>query len=199
MRMKILIDNGHGVDTAGKRSPDGRFREYGFAREVADMVVESLRALGHDAERIVTEENDVSLQERCRRVNAWCAKLGTPNVSMVSIHVNAAGNGQWMQASGWSCYTSRGQTAADKLADCLYAAAKETLVGKRIRTDYSDGDPDIEAGFYILKHTRCAAVLTENLFMDNKSDVSYLMSSEGRAAIARLHVQGIVDYVNSLG
>ncbi|DBA56145.1 TPA_asm: endolysin [Porphyromonas phage phage028a_KCOM2799] len=24
--MKILIDNGHGENTSGKRSPDGRFR-----------------------------------------------------------------------------------------------------------------------------------------------------------------------------
>ena len=28
--MKILIDNGHGVETPGKRSPDGRFREYAY-------------------------------------------------------------------------------------------------------------------------------------------------------------------------
>lgn len=197
--MKILIDNGHGVDTAGKRSPDGVFREYKFAREVAAAVVEQLKALGYDAERIVTEEHDISLQERCKRTNAVCDKLGASNVLLVSIHVNAAGNGQWMQAQGWSCYTSKGQTKADKLADCLYDAAKDVLVGKRLRTDYTDGDADIEAGFYILKHTKCAAVLTENLFMDNKQEVSYLMSLEGRNAIARLHVEGIINYVKKYG
>lgn len=26
--MKILIDNGHGENTPGKRSPDGKLREY---------------------------------------------------------------------------------------------------------------------------------------------------------------------------
>lgn len=197
--MKILIDNGHGVDTAGKRSPDGVFREYKFAREVAAAVVEQLKALGYDAERIVTEEQDISLQERCKRTNAVCDKLGASNVLLVSVHVNASGNGQWMQAQGWSCYTSKGQTKADKLADCLYDAAKDVLVGKRLRTDYTDGDADIEAGFYILKHTKCAAVLTENLFMDNKQEVSYLMSLEGRNAIARLHVEGIINYVKKYG
>ena len=197
--MKILIDNGHGVDTAGKRSPDGVFREYKFAREVAADVVEQLKALGYDAERIVTEEQDISLQERCKRTNAVCDKLGAANVLLVSVHVNAAGNGQWMQAQGWSSYTSKGQTKADKLADCLYDAAKDVLVGKRLRTDYTDGDADIEAGFYILKHTKCAAVLTENLFMDNKQEVSYLMSLEGRNAIARLHVEGIINYVKKYG
>ncbi len=88
--------------------------------------------------------------------------------------------------------TSRGLTSADKLADCQYDAAKETLTGKKIRTDYQGVDPDIEAGFYILKHTRCAAVLTENFFQNNKQDVDFLLSNEGMESIVQLHVNGIV-------
>lgn len=195
--VKILIDNGHGVETPGKRSPDGRLREYKYARVIASRVVELLRGMGHDASLIVTEERDISLQERCKRANDWCERKGSSNVILVSVHVNAAGNGEWMNATGWSAYTSRGQTQADKLADCLYEAAKEALPGKRMRTDYSDGDADIEAGFYILKHTRCAAVLTENLFQDNKEDVDFLLSEEGMEAIVRLHVNGVVNYLNS--
>lgn len=119
--MKILIDNGHGVDTAGKRSPDGSLREYKYAREIAEKVVSELKKRGFDAERIVTEENDISLSERCRRVNSICDRVGTKNVILVSIHCNAAGNGsQWMNARGWEAWTSVGQTAADKMADCLY-------------------------------------------------------------------------------
>ena len=37
--MKVLIDNGHGENTPGKRSPDGRLREWAYSREIADMVV----------------------------------------------------------------------------------------------------------------------------------------------------------------
>ena len=69
---------------------------------------------------------------------------------------------------------------------------------KRIRTDYSDKDPDWEENFYILKHTLCPAVLTENFFQDNKEDVSYLLSLEGRNAIVKIHVEGIMNYINSL-
>ncbi|ROT17361.1 N-acetylmuramoyl-L-alanine amidase, partial [Muribaculaceae bacterium Isolate-114 (HZI)] len=54
--MKILIDNGHGVNTKGKRSPDGRLLEYRYCREIAAEVEKRLRAQGYDAERIVTEE-----------------------------------------------------------------------------------------------------------------------------------------------
>ena len=117
------------------------------------------------------EEEDIPLDERCRRVNRVCSELGRRNVCLVSIHVNAAGRGdKWMNASGWCCYTSRGQTLSDDLATRLCEAAKVWLPRHRLRTDYSDGDPDFEAGFYILNHTMCPAVLTENLFQDSKAD-----------------------------
>lgn len=195
--MKILIDNGHGVDTAGKRSPDGSLREYKYAREIAEKVVSELKKRGFDAERIVTEENDISLSERCRRVNSICDRVGTKNVILVSIHCNAAGNGsQWMNASGWEAWTSVGQTAADKLADCLYKAAEETDF--KIRKDTTDGDPDKEGHLYILKHTKCPAVLTENLFQDNKEDVAFLLSEAGKETIVSLHVKGIINYLKTI-
>ena len=195
--MKILIDNGHGVDTAGKRSPDGSLREYKYAREIAGRIVSELRKQGFDAERIVTEENDISLRERCQRVNAICNRLGTKNVILVSVHCNAAGNGsQWMNASGWEAWTSVGQTAADKLADCLYKAAEETDF--KIRKDTTDGDPDKEGHLYILKHTKCPAVLTENLFQDNKEDVAFLLSEAGKETIVSLHVKGIINYLKTI-
>lgn len=195
--MKVLIDNGHGVDTAGKRSPDGSLREYKYAREIAEKVVSELKKRGFDAERIVTEENDISLSERCRRVNSICDRVGTKNSILVSIHCNAAGNGsQWMNARGWEAWTSVGQTAADKLADCLYKAAEETDF--KIRKDTTDGDPDKEGHLYILKHTKCPAVLTENLFQDNKEDVAFLLSEAGKETIVSLHVKGIINYLKTI-
>lgn len=195
--MKVLIVNGHGVDTAGKRSPDGSLREYKYAREIAEKVVSELKKRGFDAERIVTEENDISLSERCRRVNSICDRIGTKNVILVSIHCNAAGNGsQWMNARGWEAWTSVGQTAADKLADCLYKAAEETDF--KIRKDTTDGDPDKEGHLYILKHTKCPAVLTENLFQDNKEDVAFLLSEAGKETIVSLHVKGIINYLKTI-
>ena len=94
-------------------------------------------------------------------------------------HSNVAGNGkQWMNARGWTCYTSRGQTAGDHLADCLYRAAALWLPGHKLRKDYSDGDPDWESDFYILKNTLYGAVPTENLFHDNSDDCLFLESDD---------------------
>ena len=215
--MKILIDNGHGVNTAGKKSPDKQLLEYKYNREIAIQLVAELKAKGYDAERIVTEETDISLGERCRRVNAICNKIGTANVILISVHVNAAGSGGvWRSAGGWCAYTTRGVTKSDAIATKLYEAAEVSLAayaealeaGKKtglydskqrpFRTDYQDGDADQEADFYIIKNTKCPAVLTENLFMDNKTDMGFLLSEAGRKAIVDLHVNGIINYIKSV-
>ena len=194
--MKILIDNGHGLMTAGKRSPDGLFREPFYNREIASRVVSDLRGRGLDAELLVPEDEDISLTERVSRVNEVCSLSGKQNVILVSIHVNAAGDGtKWLNATGWSVYTCKGQTESDRLAECLYEAAMKHFPGRNIRTDFSDGDSDWEEGFYILKHSLCAAVLTENFYMDSRADLEYLLSSTGKQAVVDTHVEGILKWL----
>lgn len=197
--MKILLDNGHGNNTPGKRSPDGLFMEYAYTREIAALVAARLRKEGYDAELLVPELYDIKLLERVHRVNVKCQAYGASNVLLVSIHCNAAGSGkEWMNGRGWEAWTSSGQTEGDKLAECLYESALETFApGTKIRSDWGDGDYDKENQFTILSKTLCPAVLTENFFMDNKADVEYLLSDEGKEAIVRCHVQGIKQYINS--
>ena len=196
--MKILIDNGHGVETPGKRSPDGRFREYAWTREIARRLVQELVQIGYDASLLVPEDADIPLRVRVMRANTECVLYGQRNVLLISIHVNAAGRGdRWYDASGWCCYTSKGQTEGDHLADCLYAAAEDNLAGHRLRKDYSDGYPDHEENFYILRHTLCPAVLSENGFQDNEESLRFLESEEGKQAIINLHIDGIYRFLSN--
>ena len=197
--MKILIDNGHGSNTAGKRSPDGLFREYAYTREIAAEVTYQLRRKGYDADLLVPELYDVALIERVHRVNVKCQSNGASNVLLVSIHCNAAGNGkEWKSARGWEAWTSPGQTEGDKLAECLYESALESFApGTPIRSDWGDGDFDKENHFTILSKTLCPAVLTENFFQDNKEDVEFMQSESGKKAIVKCHVNGIINYINS--
>lgn len=195
--MKILIDNGHGLMTSGKRSPDCQLREPFYNREIARRVVSDLRDRGLDAELLVPEDDDISLAERVRRVNAACFLLGKQNVILVSIHVNAAGNGsKWLNATGWSVYTCKGLTESDKLAECLCQTAIKNFPGRRIRTGISDGDMDCEEGFYILRKSLCPAVLTENFFMDSRDDLEYLQSRTGKQAVVDTHVEGITKFIS---
>ena len=194
--MRILIDAGHGIDTPGKRSPDGSFREYLWNRQVADLVITRLRAEGFDAELVVTETNDISLRTRAMRVNKVCDRLGADNVLLVSIHANAAGMGKtWMNATGWCCYTSPGKTKSDALAECLYKAFAKVFPEKRMRRDLSDGDSDWEANFYILTKTRCPAVLLENFFYDNREECAWLLKDETKARIADAIVAGLKKFL----
>ena len=191
--MKILIDNGHGIQTKGKRSPDGKLLEYAYTRELARQIVKILQSRDYDAELLVPEDDDIPLSERVRRTNAHCQALGKSNVILISLHLNAAGDGtKWMNATGWSCYTCKGQTESDRLADSLYKAAEQILENQVIRTDYArDGDPDWEENFYILRHSLCPAVLVEQFFMDNKKDFAYLISDEGKRNLINVIVSGV--------
>ena len=111
---------------------------------------------------------------------------------------HAAGRGdRWLSARGWCAYTTRGNTRADALATALYDAARHHLPGHRLRTDYTDADPDQEADFYLLRHTSSPAVLTENLFMDNPTDCAFLLSKEGQQSLVDLHVDGITSYLEN--
>ena len=194
--MKILLDNGHGIKTLGKRNPDGLFREYEYNRLIASRIIAELLDCGYDAQLLVPEISDIPLAERCRRVNAVCDELGASNVILVSIHVNAAGSDdKWHSASGWSAYTTPGITRADLLAYDLYEAAKKYLVGQKIRLFNGPKEPDFESNLYLLKHTKCPAVLTENMFQDCLSDVSFLQSRSGMEAITMLHVEGIMEFL----
>ena len=196
--MKILIDNGHGVDTIGKQSPDGSLKEWEYTREIAFRLERALVAMGIYAARIVPGQYDLKLSDRCRKVNAFCNVEGAENVLLVSIHNNAAGmDGKWHGARGFSAHVA--MNASDKskaLAKCFWDAALEHgLRGNRCvpKCGY------IAQNLAICRDTKCPAVLTENLFQDNQEDVDFLKSEEGIKTIVQLHVEGIEKYLQIYG
>ena len=206
-KMVILIDNGHGNNTPGKKSPyscygvkpEIVFFEYLWNRQIAKPIVEQLNEKGYNAQLLVTEDNDISLPERVRRVNKICSQVGTKNVILISIHANAAGNGkEWKNAQGWCAFTSKGNTKSDIIAEYLYNEAEKNFKGRKIRKDMSDGDRDWEENFAMTYKTYCPAVLTENFFYDNIDDVKYILSPEGREAVIKTHVDGIINYIKSI-
>ena len=211
--MIVILGTAHLGTTPGKCSPDGKFRECEYSREIVKIIKEGLEKKGIttiiDYEPLepnskiksatAKQEQSRELTWRANFVNNLCSKYGTSNCVYVSVHVNAAGSdGKWKNARGWSVYTSPGQTKSDSLATLLYDEAKTILPHDSkyyVSSDFSDGDPDYEAKFYILTHTKCPAVLTENLFQDNKDDVAFLTSNEGKQKIADIHINGIYKWI----
>lgn len=197
----LLIDNGHGKNTAGKRSPmmeDGRTQlyEWEFTRKVAQRIVELAPQYDIKPVILVPEEEDIALSIRAARANKYIRSNPDEKFVLVSIHGNAAGNGStWMSARGWEAWTTVGKTNSDKLAEHLYNAARKFFpVDTKFRTDKADGDQDKESNFTVIYKAICPAVLTENFFYDNLDDCRYMLSYEGIDAIARAHLAGTVYY-----
>ena len=193
--MKVLIDNGHGNETQGKRSPDGQLLEWAYTREIADPVVSILKNTGVDVIRIVTEDKDIPLQERVARANQAYHDSNKQTI-LVSIHYNAAENGSaWMSARGWSVFVdTTASTKSKQLASSLASVAKEKKI--KIRTE----TPDLtywESSLYICKHTNCPSILVENFFQDNHEDVNFLLSEGGKQCVTDITVKGILDYLKT--
>ncbi len=192
--MKVLIDNGHGIETVGKKSPDGRLFEWKYTRGIAKMLEEALKAEGIDCLRITTDTADIPLRDRTHKANM----VARPGDILISIHNNAAGaDGKWHTACGFSAHVSLNASAKSKaLAKCLWEAAVALgLKGNRS----VPGCGYIAQNLAICRDTKCPAVLTENLFQDNIGDVDFLTSDEGKKAIVQLHVDGIKKYITTYG
>lgn len=192
MNQKLIpiLDNGHGDNTPGKRSPQfGEnlpiLYEWEFNRDIVKRIAAMCTNAGIEYRVLVPENNDVSLQARCERVNQIYSENGG-KCFLFSIHANAGGG------TGWECYTTKGETKSDRIAEILANEWRAEFGDQwRIRADYSDGDADKESQFYILQHTKCPAVLSENLFMDNYKDYQFLMTDAGRERIAKVHFETI--------
>lgn len=200
----ILLDNGHASSTPGKRMqlPNGEyFFEYEFNRDVVKRIANKLKSLGIPYEILVPEVNeDIALSTRAARANKFCEKYGAGNCFFISVHSNAYGDGiTFTAAKGWSVFTTKGSTNSDKFATVLYDIASEILpkYNMSTRAQWDDGDPDYEENFTVIYKTHCPAVLTENLFFTNKEEVSWLMTDEGREAIADIHVEAIKRIIES--
>lgn len=196
----FILDNGHGgiidgvYQTQGKRSPkwpDGsQLFEGEFNRDVVARIMRMGSGHLHTV-NLVPELKDISLRERVKRANAINrVEVAKGNkVVYVSIHANGHSNSA---AHGWEVFTSPGQTTSDKYATVFFNQAKAAFPGYTMRPGYGDGDPDKEAKFYVLVHTACPAVLTENFFMTNPDECAFLLTSTGRDAIAKMHVDAML-------
>ena len=207
-KIAIVLGTAHLWETAGKRSPDGKLREPVYSREIVAGVKDKLEAYGYrvfidyepleaDKQMFHRDQRIMQSRELARRVgavNSVCRRYGAENTLFVSIHVDASSMGdRWSTANGWSVRVHPSAGAGSRLlADCLYSCAQSH--GLKCNRP-SEKQTYWEQRLKVLGDTQCAAVLTENLFQDNEQDVRFLLSEEGRHTIERLHVEGIIDYI----
>lgn len=182
--MKIMIDAGHGPETPGKRSPDGRLREFHFTSAVAAAVKKRLLLGGHTVFFSHQEGSDVPLHERTQLANRLKAEL------FISIHANAFGS-SFNNSCGIESFTftnplTAAKTLADFIQDALILATGRPNRGVK------------RADFAVLRDTSMPAVLIECGFMTNRTELELLKSENYRNSCANAIVFGINCYQTTM-
>lgn len=193
----VLLANCHGKNTAGKRSPDGRLREYAWGREINKRITEELYKYGIKTIVINPEENEVKLAVQAERANKYYNQYKNQydEIVLLSPHVNASAGNGWTDASGFSCYvynkaSKKSRKLAKIIADIAYD--KYELQGNRWLPDARY----FEANYAILRLTCMPAILSECGYQTNHKDVEFLLSEEGKRIYTDLHVSAIRNYIN---
>lgn len=182
-RKLVALDAGHGLNTAGKRTPDG-IREWTLNDKVRDHVVRFL--MDYNVEFIFPDGNegkkDESLSSRLQMY------LNAAVDAVVSMHHNAF-KGIWGAANGVETYVDKKPTTADlRLAECIHKRLVEYtgLQDRGIKKE----------NWYVINQNKVPAVLTEGGFMDNKGDYAVITSEAGQKAYARAVAEGLIEFLD---
>ncbi|MDY7043704.1 N-acetylmuramoyl-L-alanine amidase [Virgibacillus sp. M23] len=182
---KVAWGAGHGINTSGKRTPDGE-REWSFNDVVVTEGIKHLES-NYDNVKVLrlddpTGKRDVPLRERTNKANAWGADV------YVSSHHNA-NTGKWGSWTGTETYTYLGNhPSTERLA---------SKVHNRLVKAYNLRDRGLKkANFHVLRETKMNAILTEGGYMDSTIDIKKLRNKEVLKKAGRAIADGIADYLN---
>ncbi|UOQ93426.1 N-acetylmuramoyl-L-alanine amidase [Halobacillus shinanisalinarum] len=190
MAYLIALDDGHGENTPGKRTPYisslGRaIHENEFNKPMINFLNEELKRCGFDTLLVAPGDTDHSLTSRTNRAN----KAGAD--AYISGHFNAFdGSFEGSNPSGISLFVYPGHLNRDagELAGCI---------AKYLRQGTHQNYRGIkEANFHVLRETHMIAVLTENGFMDHPDEAFLMLDRDFQREVAIEHAKGICDYFN---
>lgn len=179
--MKIALDAGHGLNTAGKQTPDG-VREWKLNDRVAYFLAEYLKGYATTF-RVddTTGKTDVALNARRNNAVNKGANL------LISIHHNAY-NGKWNDVTGVEVYRhtlyshKQAKELTSKLAEAI---SKETGLKNRGAK---------RALFGVIATSKIPCILCEGGFMDSRNDNKVITSEEGQKAYAKAVADTIISY-----
>lgn len=170
--MKIVVNGGHepNVDSGAVGS---RSTEAEITQKLMLLVSAYLEKAGCEVMAVQTAD----LAEICDVTNKWGADI------LVSIHCNAFNQ----KAKGTETFAYYGSREGDALAHHIQSQIVTSLATTNRGVK--------EAGFHVLKHTKCTAVLVETAFIDNKGDEQLLLDKTDE--FARAIARGVTDYVSA--
>ena len=173
--MKIFINPGHCIDTDSGAVGYGLV-EAEVAADIAQLVADYLQNAGYEVKIFQYD----GLAEIVDVANYWAPDL------FVSIHCNAFnGNARGTETVYYE-YSVEGKNLAQAIQNQI--VSRLGTVDRGIKYKIADG-----YDAYVLKYTKCPAVLIETAFIDNFDDNNLLANRQDD--FARAIARGITDFL----
>lgn len=186
-KLIIFLDAGHGINTPGKRVPDGSLREFHFNSAVAEKVNKLFAEYENVEVHFVYDRDgsvDTPLETRTNTANAIYAKRAKGDrATYLSIHANAFGSGGFNSAGGIETFAYTTKPAG--------STAYATAVQKELIEETGLANRGVKfANYHVLRETDMDAILAECGFMTNKAEAELLKSDTYRNKVAKALVEG---------
>lgn len=179
--VEVVIDAGHGAHDPG--AIGNGLQEKERALTLSKMLNDELRANGVSTYMTRSTDVFVTLSGRAQIANAKGAKV------FISDHLNSGGG------TGYESFVYNKIPASDggktlRLQSLVHDAAMGVLspLGFRDRGKK-------QADLAVLRETNMAAVLTENGFIDNATDMSHIRKDEVLRRLAKAYAKAICTYL----
>lgn len=193
----IAVDSGHGMETAGKRTPalleqwgdkkkGAVIHEKEFNKPAAECLIAALERCGFRTINVSPGTIDIPLKDRYTAANNAKAD------AFISKHYNAY-KGVWGVANGIETIVSQyANSSTTQLANYV----QEELVKTHNRTDRGVKTDIKQSGINIavLRNATMPAILTESGFMDNLEEAKSMIDPEFQKADAEATCRGICKY-----
>ncbi|MFY0544526.1 N-acetylmuramoyl-L-alanine amidase [Brevibacillus sp. H7] len=173
----VVVDAGHGGKDQGAKGVTGNL-EKDYNLLVAKRVIELLKQYPEfQVEATRTTDVYITLQDRVKKANELDADL------FISIHANSFKP----QSRGTETFYYNANSKAFAQVVHRHLLAATQFPDRKVQT----------AEFYVIKHTKMPAVLTETGFMSNAYENAQLTSPAFREKVARALVAAIREYYQS--
>ena len=164
----IVIDAGH-----GGKDPGAKIDEE-LESKIVESIAKKIKALNgsEDLKIILLREDDsfVSLSDRVNKINQINPDL------LISLHLNASKN---PNEKGVNAFISSQNGFYDKSLEKANQLIEEISNNNLTKGGVKD------ANLYIIKNSKCPAVLLEVGFLSNPNDKAYITSESGKDEIAK--------------
>jgi N-acetylmuramoyl-L-alanine amidase len=187
MSIKIALNAGHGLKTAGKRClkklDKNETREWVLNSRICELIEDKLKSYeGYELIRLddPTGKKDVPLKDRTNKANAFKADF------YLSIHHNAGVNGGSGGGIATYVYTKASKTSIEWQNDLYNALIAET----KLKGNRSDGT--CAANLHECRESDAPCVLIECGFMDSKTDVPIILTDKFAEQVANACVEVII-------